>query len=257
MGWRFRKSLRIAPGLRVNISKTGLSYTVGRPGLSVNLGRKGAFANLGLPGTGLSYRQKISQGATNLSGGLPRSSTVGNAYTPPAPPLSPGSGSRRSFLGLITAIGLAWLAATIVTSLKQPDSQVAQRTTAEPVSTVTGTIKQAPLLSADVTQSPQVPTDSGSIADTRSKRPADAANVRSGKPLPYHKANRQAAYIASVYMADPAAGHDQIRGLTRQGKPREAYLVSESLMSEQPAPDPVLRAIADEAFQQIVEAGGP
>lgn len=60
MGFNFRKSIKIAPGVRVNIGKKGVSsVSVGRRGASVNVGRKGARANVGIPGTGLSYSTKL------------------------------------------------------------------------------------------------------------------------------------------------------------------------------------------------------
>jgi hypothetical protein len=60
MGLRFRKSVRIAPGVRINLSKSGGSVSVGGRGASVNVGKRGAYTNFGLPGTGASYRQEIS-----------------------------------------------------------------------------------------------------------------------------------------------------------------------------------------------------
>lgn len=61
MGWKFRRSIKILPGVRVNIGKKGItSTTIGRRGASVNIGKKGAHANVGLRGTGLSYRSKIA-----------------------------------------------------------------------------------------------------------------------------------------------------------------------------------------------------
>jgi hypothetical protein len=59
MGFRFRRSLTIVPGIRLNLGRRGISTTVGRRGASVTFGRRGAHANLGLPGTGLSYRQRL------------------------------------------------------------------------------------------------------------------------------------------------------------------------------------------------------
>jgi len=59
MGFRFRRSIRIAPGLRVNLGKTGLSLSAGVRGASVTVGPKGAYGNVGLPGTGISYRSKL------------------------------------------------------------------------------------------------------------------------------------------------------------------------------------------------------
>jgi len=59
MGWRFRKTIKLAPGLKINVGKTGItSATIGKRGASINIGKKGTYANLGIPGTGLSYRKK-------------------------------------------------------------------------------------------------------------------------------------------------------------------------------------------------------
>lgn len=62
MGFRFRKSVRLAPGLRLNLSRGGLSATLGRPGASVNVGRRGVTGTAGLPGTGLSYQARLDRG---------------------------------------------------------------------------------------------------------------------------------------------------------------------------------------------------
>lgn len=58
MGFRFRKGIRIASGLRLNITKRGISsLSVGGKGLTYNIGKKGTRATGGLPGTGLSYSE--------------------------------------------------------------------------------------------------------------------------------------------------------------------------------------------------------
>ncbi|WP_425594842.1 DUF4236 domain-containing protein [Phaeobacter italicus] len=59
MAFRFRRSIRIAPGVRINLSKSGVSTTIGPRGASLNFGKRGVYANLGLPGTGLSYRKRL------------------------------------------------------------------------------------------------------------------------------------------------------------------------------------------------------
>ncbi|MFA0964490.1 DUF4236 domain-containing protein [Roseivirga sp. BDSF3-8] len=56
---RFRKSIKIAPGIKLNLSKSGISTTLGGRGLSVNVGKRGTYLNTSIPGTGLSSRQKI------------------------------------------------------------------------------------------------------------------------------------------------------------------------------------------------------
>jgi hypothetical protein len=59
-GLRFQKRLRILPGVRANLSKSGVSASFGPKGANVNVGRDGITTNAGIPGTGLSYRQKMS-----------------------------------------------------------------------------------------------------------------------------------------------------------------------------------------------------
>ncbi len=60
MGLSFRKRLRIAPGLYLNVSSGGTSWSVGVPGATLNFGgKRGARATIGIPGSGISYSQKI------------------------------------------------------------------------------------------------------------------------------------------------------------------------------------------------------
>ena len=57
---RFRKSISILKGLKMNVSKSGVSLTAkGGRGVSANLGREGLFLNTSIPGTGLYDRKKI------------------------------------------------------------------------------------------------------------------------------------------------------------------------------------------------------
>lgn len=55
---RYRKSVKICKGVRVNFSKSGPSVTVGGRGCSVNFGNKGTYLNTGIPGTGFYDRKK-------------------------------------------------------------------------------------------------------------------------------------------------------------------------------------------------------
>jgi hypothetical protein len=64
MGFRFRKSVRIAPGIRVNFSARGASVSAGPRGASLSFGSRGAYANVGIPGSGLSFRDRIDSAST-------------------------------------------------------------------------------------------------------------------------------------------------------------------------------------------------
>jgi hypothetical protein len=55
MPLRFRKTLKIAPGLRINLARRGASISVGGKGLTYNINKNGTRSTAGLPGSGLSY----------------------------------------------------------------------------------------------------------------------------------------------------------------------------------------------------------
>ncbi|EGE59336.1 UNVERIFIED_ORG: hypothetical protein GGI63_005955 [Rhizobium esperanzae] len=60
MGMRFRKSLKLAPGLRLNISKGG-SIRVGPKGAGYTVGTSGQRVSASIPGTGVSFSSKVGK----------------------------------------------------------------------------------------------------------------------------------------------------------------------------------------------------
>ena len=71
MGFRFRKSFKVLPGVRINLSKSGASATFGKAGAVVNVSDKGIRETVGVPGTGISYSEPISTGsASSRPGGI-------------------------------------------------------------------------------------------------------------------------------------------------------------------------------------------
>ena len=68
---RFRKSISICKGVKLNLSKSGASVTVGPgKGVSFNLGTKGAFFNWSIPGTGVYDRVRVDTLLKDKLGGL-------------------------------------------------------------------------------------------------------------------------------------------------------------------------------------------
>ena len=61
---RYRKRIKIAKGLYINLSASGASLSVGPKGAAITFGKRGTYLNTGLPGTGLYNRQRIG-GAPN------------------------------------------------------------------------------------------------------------------------------------------------------------------------------------------------
>ena len=64
MALRFRKSIKLAPGVRMNLSGGGLSWSLGPRGASIGIGKRGTFLNTGIPGTGLYSRQSLTGGSS-------------------------------------------------------------------------------------------------------------------------------------------------------------------------------------------------
>ena len=75
MGVRFRKSVKICKGVKVNFSKSGASLSLGGKGGGVNIGRKGTTVRAGIPGTGMSYSTKLGGSSHSHSKSTTRSST--------------------------------------------------------------------------------------------------------------------------------------------------------------------------------------
>lgn len=74
----FRKRIKIAPGINLNVSKSGVSSSIGGKGFSVTTGKKGTYVNTSIPGTGIYNRKKIS-GSTSNNGGEEHSQLFGCA----------------------------------------------------------------------------------------------------------------------------------------------------------------------------------
>jgi uncharacterized protein DUF4236 len=60
MTWSYRKRIKIIPGVRLNISKSGISTSIGVRGASMTFSKNATYLNTGIPGTGLYNRQKIA-----------------------------------------------------------------------------------------------------------------------------------------------------------------------------------------------------
>lgn len=80
MGFRFWRRIRIAPGLTVNLSKSGASVSVGRRGARYTIGPRGHRATVGIPGTGLFYT------ASSPTSGSRRGRNAGGAASVPEVP---------------------------------------------------------------------------------------------------------------------------------------------------------------------------
>ena len=78
MSLRFRKSIKLAPSVRLNFSGSGTSWTFGPRGASIGVGSRGTYLNTGIPGTGLFSRTRLTGGDSP--------GALGSSHTSSAPP---------------------------------------------------------------------------------------------------------------------------------------------------------------------------
>jgi hypothetical protein len=113
MGFCFRRSVKLFPGLRLNFRKHGISASIGVRGAHVTYGPTGTRTTIGLPGSGLSYTHLEKPHRKN-----PAATTA----QPPTDPGAPQGNARRGFLW----IGLIIVALALIISQLTTPSQPAQ-----------------------------------------------------------------------------------------------------------------------------------
>lgn len=59
MGFRFRKTIKVLPGVKLNLSKSGISTTLGKRGAALNIGKRGVKGTVGIPGSGMFYQKQL------------------------------------------------------------------------------------------------------------------------------------------------------------------------------------------------------
>ncbi len=61
MSLRFRKSIKLFPGAKINIGKTGIGVSTGIKGAHIGVNKRGVYTDVGIPGTGISSFQYIGK----------------------------------------------------------------------------------------------------------------------------------------------------------------------------------------------------
>ena len=113
MAFRFRRSFRIAPGIRINVGSKSASVRVGPKTLGYTAsttGKKRVTASV--PGTGISYSAALTSTGRSSRGGSPQFHA---------------SGSTRSFRGLIAAAVVSILATVLWFSSASDDRATGRR----------------------------------------------------------------------------------------------------------------------------------
>ena len=72
MGLRYRKQIKVAPGIKLNVSKSGISTSVGKRGATMNFSSRGTKATVGIPGSGISYSKQLTSKKNKQHGSNPK-----------------------------------------------------------------------------------------------------------------------------------------------------------------------------------------
>lgn len=77
MGWRYRKSINLGLGFRVNLSKSGIGYSWGFPGYrTTKMANGGTRQTYSIPGTGISYVDQQGKKSYNKNKVDPQSELI-------------------------------------------------------------------------------------------------------------------------------------------------------------------------------------
>lgn len=73
MGFRFRRSVKLLPGVRLNMTGSGMSFSFGPRGFRYTVGTKGTRVTAGIPGTGVSWSAYTPHGESRPTDAVPES----------------------------------------------------------------------------------------------------------------------------------------------------------------------------------------
>ena len=167
MGWRYRRSYKILPGLRMNVGSRGVtSFSLGGRGVTVNMSKRGTKTTYSLPGTGISYQTQTKRHQAAKSPPLAAAPVVQGPRTQP----------QRSPFKTYAAVGAAAVIGYLVLRPVAPSQQpvmVTQRSLSAPAAETSA----AQSLPALITPAMAAPATGHGALPPRAERPAARAAV--------------------------------------------------------------------------------
>lgn len=116
MGFRFRRSIFLIPGVRFNLGRKSASFSFGVRGLHYTVGTRGSQVTAGVPGSGLSFTHRFSKLPTAIAP-VPQQATLASHSNPqpisgipvgviaaPTPPKSLSTNARFAIAGTGIAV---------------------------------------------------------------------------------------------------------------------------------------------------------
>lgn len=160
MGFRFRKSVKIAPGVRLNIGKKSVGISAGVKGARVSVNSSGRkTTTVGLPGTGLSYSKTEKIGGRKTT---TRSASSNNAQPirPDLPPSQPQEEKKKNgCCGCLTYLVALAIVLALFNSCGGGDKLDKQGSTADSSTTTTTSDAQPEQMITSLTLDGEAPTE--------------------------------------------------------------------------------------------------
>ena len=126
VSWRFRKTFKVIPGVKLDLTSRGLSATFGVAPFSVNVGPRGVYRNISIPGTGIWDRQRIGGPSSQSPDSrlLPSAEAPGIPFISPVPPSvlpPPGTEIHSASTELLTSESLEQLRRVLTDAYNERD----------------------------------------------------------------------------------------------------------------------------------------
>lgn len=163
MGFRFRKSFKIAPGVRVNVGKKSVGISAGVKGARVSVNSKGRkTTTVGLPGTGLSYSktEKIGGSKTKAASTSASDEPLDTITRPDLPPAQPQEEKKKNgCCGCLTYLVALAIVLALFNSCGGGDKLDKQGSTADSSPTTTTSDAQPEQMITSLTLDGEAPTE--------------------------------------------------------------------------------------------------
>lgn len=104
MGIRFRKSIKVAPGVRVNVGKKGVGVSIGGKGFTKSINSSGRVTtSMSVPGTGISYVSTKNMNSDKSKTSAKHTAAPAATYSSTAPAAAPAAplNCSRTVAGLL------------------------------------------------------------------------------------------------------------------------------------------------------------
>lgn len=142
MGFRFRKSIKIAPGVRLNLGKKSVGISAGVKGARVSVNSSGRVTkSVGIPGTGISYvdSQKIGGSKSKTADEtttFEKSEYVTRPDLPPAKPQPDKEKDKKKGCGCLVYVIIGLLIIALFNSCFGGKDESSQAENSETVQTI-------------------------------------------------------------------------------------------------------------------------